>query len=136
MHGLSFDRKTEACLERSASGKNYSGVHPEYIHYWDAANDTLDLRSTTQVYSVQNLYRDCKNTENVNVVEEKLAALERKAADVTKELLEALPTDKFSVKRRSLEDLLKFLFIIRYRLAVLKDNCFDENLPDNAWTKS
>ena len=87
-----------------------TGVHPEYVHYWDAANDTLDLRSTSQVYGVQNLYRDRKN---VNVVEEKLAVLERKAADVIKELLEALPTDKFSVKRRSLEDLRKFLFSIR-----------------------
>ena len=79
----------------------------------DAANDTLDLRSTSQVYGVQNLYRHRKNTENVNVVEEKLAVLERKAADVIKELLEALTTDKFSVKRRSLEDLRKFLFSTR-----------------------
>jgi len=107
----------------------------ESVHYWDAANDTLDLRPISRVYGVQNLYRDCRNTENMNVVEEKLAELERKAADVINELHKALPTNRFSVTRRPLEDLRKFLFIMYYRLSVIKDTYFDENHPENTWTK-
>lgn len=113
-----------------------NGVQAEYVHYWDAVNDILDLRPIGQVYGLQNLYRDCRNTENVNVVEDKLSVLESNAANIIEELHKALPTNRFSTKRRPLEDLRKFLFIMYYRLSVVKDTYFDENHPENAWSKS
>jgi len=92
----------------------------------------LELRSIGQVYGVRNLYRDCKNTDNVNAAERKLSVLEHKAAMVISDLHAALHTGKFSVKRRPLEDLRKFLYIMHYRSSRLADVYFDENHPENA----
>ncbi|KAL4063790.1 hypothetical protein J3A83DRAFT_4378445 [Scleroderma citrinum] len=97
---------------------------------------TLDLRPISKVYGVQDLYRDCRNTENVNAVEEKLSTLEANAAEVIKDLHDVIPTNKFSVKRRRLEELRRFRFIMHYRLNCLKDTYFDKNHPENAWSKS
>ncbi|KAI6169771.1 hypothetical protein EDD17DRAFT_1463334, partial [Pisolithus thermaeus] len=105
-----------------------TGVDPEYVHYWDVAQGTLDVRPIGQVFGTQNLYRDCKNTENVNAIEQKLSMLEGRAAAVIGNLHTALPTNKFSVKRRQLEDLRKFLFIMQYRNVAIKDSYFDEDL--------
>ncbi|KAI6120559.1 hypothetical protein EV401DRAFT_1859687, partial [Pisolithus croceorrhizus] len=115
-----------------------TGVAPEYVHYWDVAQGTLDVRPIGQVYGVQNLYRDCKNTENVNVVEQKLSALECTAAAVISKLHAALPTDKFSVKRRQLEDLRKFLFIMHLRKVGVKDDYYneDKNRPMQQFIKN
>lgn len=105
-----------------------TGVDPEYVHYWDVAKGTLDLRPIGQVYGEQNLYRDCKNMENVNAIEQKLSVLETRAATVIRDLHTALLTSKFSVKRRQLEDLRKFTFILHYRKNTIKDSYFDEDL--------
>ncbi|KAI6157126.1 hypothetical protein BKA82DRAFT_13281 [Pisolithus tinctorius] len=103
-----------------------TGIDPEYVHYWDVAKGTLD-----------NLYRDCNNTENVNAVEQKLSMLESRAAAVIKDLHSALPTNRFSVKRRPLEDLRKFLLIMHLRNVGIKDSYFDEdqNGPVREWIK-
>ncbi|KAL4063789.1 hypothetical protein J3A83DRAFT_4104287, partial [Scleroderma citrinum] len=108
-----------------------TGIDPEYVYYWDVAKGALDLRPISQVYGIQNFYRDCKNTDNVNMVEQKLSVLERKAAEVISNLHATLPTGKFTVKRRPLEDLRKFLFVMHYRSSYLPNVYFDENHPDN-----
>lgn len=108
-----------------------TGIDPEYVYYWDVAKNTLELRSIGQVYGVRNLYQDCKNTDNVNAAERKLSVLEHKAAMVISDLHAALPTGRFSVKRRPLEDLRKFLYVMHYRSSRLVDVYFDENHPDN-----
>ncbi|KAG6330700.1 hypothetical protein ID866_8386, partial [Astraeus odoratus] len=108
-----------------------TGIDPEYVYYWDIAKGTLDTRPIGQVYGVYNLYQDCKNTDNVNAAEQKLSVLERKAATIINDLHAALPTRKFSIKRRPLEDLRKFLFIMHYRHSSLASVYFDENHPDN-----
>ncbi|KAI6038518.1 hypothetical protein EDC04DRAFT_3063288 [Pisolithus marmoratus] len=115
-----------------------TGVDPESVYYWDVAKGTLDLRPIGKVYGVQNLYRDCKNAENVNAIEQKLSVLEARAAFVISNLHKNLPTNKFSVKRRPLEDLRKFLFIMHLRNVRLRDNYYDEdkNRPIQQWVKN
>ncbi|KAI6004387.1 hypothetical protein F5J12DRAFT_942472 [Pisolithus orientalis] len=90
-----------------------TGIDPEYVHYWDVAKGTLDVRPIGQVYGEQNLYRDCNNTEN------------------------PFQQTRFSVKRRPLEDLRKFLFIMHLRNVWIKDSYFDEdqNGPAREWIK-
>ncbi|KAG6330701.1 hypothetical protein ID866_8387 [Astraeus odoratus] len=112
-----------------------TGVDPEYIYYWDVAKGTVDLHPIGQVYGIRNLYQDYKNTGNVNVVEQKLAVLERKAAAIIADLHTVLPTHKFSIKRRPLEDLRKFLFLMHFRSTLCSSVYFDENHPENAPAK-
>ncbi|KAF9223145.1 hypothetical protein BS17DRAFT_818032 [Gyrodon lividus] len=109
-----------------------TGIVPEYVLYYDIASGTLDTRPIGKVYGVLNLYGDKANQENVNELEEKLSILERGAASIISDLHKALPEGKFCLKRRPLEALRKFLFIMHYRNAVLAPVYFQEDHPENA----
>ncbi|KIJ62269.1 hypothetical protein HYDPIDRAFT_114761 [Hydnomerulius pinastri MD-312] len=109
-----------------------TGINPEHVLYYDIAAGTLDTRPIGKVYGVLNLYGDKHNQENVNELEEKLAILEREAAVIIKDMHEALPAGKFCLKRRPLEALRKFLFIMHYRQAVVAPVYFQEDHPQNA----
>ncbi|KAG2059273.1 hypothetical protein BDR06DRAFT_719764 [Suillus hirtellus] len=109
-----------------------TGVDPEYVHYYDIATGSLDIRSIGKVYGVPNIYQDVRNTQNINKVEEKLADLERHAASIITDLHKALPQGTFTLKRRSLELLRKFLFIMHYRNASYSGTYFQADHPDNA----
>ncbi|KAF9240056.1 hypothetical protein BU15DRAFT_61679 [Melanogaster broomeanus] len=108
-----------------------TGIDPEYVLYYDIASGTLDTRPLGKVYGVQNLYEDIRNQENVNELEEKLAVLEREAASIISDVHVALPTRNFSIKRRPLEALRKFLFIMHYRQAAVAPVYFQEDHPEN-----
>ncbi|KAG1791233.1 uncharacterized protein HD556DRAFT_1486714 [Suillus plorans] len=93
----------------------HTGVDPEYVHYYDIATGSLDIRPVGKVYGVPDFYQDVRNTYNINELEGKLADLERHAASIIMDLHEALPQGTFTLKRRPLELLRKFLFIMHYR---------------------
>lgn len=80
------------------------------------AKGTLKTRLISDIYGVKNLYKDARNSENVNNLEEKLAAIETKAAAVIKTVHESLSTGSLCLKRESLEHLKKFLFLMHYRI--------------------
>ncbi|KIJ16235.1 hypothetical protein PAXINDRAFT_180410 [Paxillus involutus ATCC 200175] len=107
-------------------------IDPEYVLYYDIASGTLDARPIGKVYGALNLYGDKRNQENVNELEEKLSGLEREAASIISDLHAALPEGKFRLKRRPLETLRKFLFLMHYRHAVVAPVCFQEDHPENA----
>ncbi|KAG2108945.1 uncharacterized protein F5147DRAFT_693427 [Suillus discolor] len=109
-----------------------TGVDPEYVHYYDIATGSLDIRPIGKVYGVPNIYQDVRNTYDINKVEEKLADLERDAASIITDLHKALPQGTFTLKRRSLEFLRKFLFIMHYRNASYSGTYFQADHPDNA----
>ncbi|KAG1789080.1 uncharacterized protein HD556DRAFT_1400521 [Suillus plorans] len=109
-----------------------TGVDPEYVHYYDIATGSLDIRSIGKVYGVPNIYQDVRNTHDINKVEEKLAELERHAASIITDLHKALPQGTFTLKRRSLELLRKFLFIMHYRNVSCSDIYFQADHPNNA----
>ncbi|OAX36396.1 hypothetical protein K503DRAFT_721474 [Rhizopogon vinicolor AM-OR11-026] len=109
-----------------------TGVDPEYVHYYDIATSSLDTRPIGQVYGVQNFYQDVRNTENINELEEKLADLELKAASIIEDMHKALPRGTFTLKRRDLELLRKFLFVMHYRRESCSSQYFQADHPGNA----
>ncbi|KAG1840672.1 hypothetical protein C8R48DRAFT_781690 [Suillus tomentosus] len=109
-----------------------TGVDPEYVHYYDIATGSLDIRPIGKVYGVPNVYQDVRNTSNINEVEEKLADLERHAASIIMDLHKALSQGTFTLKRRSLELLRKFLFIMHYRNVSYSGTYFQVDHPENA----
>jgi hypothetical protein len=62
----------------------------------------------------------------------KLAGLERQAASVIEDMHKALPRGTFSLKRRDLELLRKFLFMMHYRNVSCSSNYFQVDHPENA----
>ncbi|KAG1745750.1 hypothetical protein EDB19DRAFT_2023632 [Suillus lakei] len=110
----------------------HTGVDPEYVHYYDIATGSLDIRPIGKVYGVPNFYQDVRNTENINELEEKLADLERHAASIITDLHNALPQGTFTLKRRSLELLRKFLFVMHYRNVSCSGTYFQADHPENA----
>ncbi|KAG2151024.1 uncharacterized protein EDB93DRAFT_1103257 [Suillus bovinus] len=109
-----------------------TGVDPEYVHYYDIATGSLDIRPIGMVYGVPNFYQDVRNTRNINALEEKLGDLERDAASIIMDLHNALPQGTFTLKRRPLELLRKFLFIMHYRKVSCSDTYFQVDHPENA----
>ncbi|KAG2754150.1 hypothetical protein P692DRAFT_20854626 [Suillus brevipes Sb2] len=109
-----------------------TGVDPEFVHYYDVATGSLDIRPIGKVYGVPNFYQVVRNTDNINELEEKLGDLERHAASIITDLHNALPQGTFTLKRRSLELLRKFLFIMHYRNVSCSDTYFQADHPQNA----
>ncbi|KAG2127916.1 uncharacterized protein EDB93DRAFT_1235100 [Suillus bovinus] len=109
-----------------------TGVDPEYVHYYDIATGSLDIRPIGKVYGVPNFYQDVQNTRNINELEEKLADLERHAASIIMDLHKVLPQGTFTLKRRPLELLRKFLFIMHYRKVSCSGAYFQADHPENA----
>ncbi|KAG1839010.1 hypothetical protein DFJ58DRAFT_917051 [Suillus subalutaceus] len=112
-----------------------TGVDPEYVHYYDIAAGSFDIRPIEKVYGVPNFYQDVRNTHNINELEEKLADLERHAASIIMGLHKALPQGTFTLKRRSLELLRKFLFIMHYRNVSCANTYFQADHPENTMSR-
>ncbi|KAK0219559.1 hypothetical protein EDD85DRAFT_961033 [Armillaria nabsnona] len=109
-----------------------TGVYPEHVLYYDLASGCLDVRSTGTVYGLKNLYRDASNPRNVNELEKKLSDLEGKASGVIETLHSKLATGKITLKRRDVERLRKFLFVMHYRN--LGGSYFDPDHPHGGST--
>ncbi|KAM6494539.1 hypothetical protein JOM56_010900 [Amanita muscaria] len=104
----------------------------ELIHYYNMETCELEVRPLARVYGVANLYRDVKNIKNANDLEEQLSRLENDSASVVKTIHDSLGRREFQIKRKALESLRKFLFIMFYRKAALASSYYDENNPENA----
>jgi hypothetical protein len=124
----------DVCRSKVERRKEFrrTGVDPEYVHYYDIATGSLDIRPIGKVYGVQNFYQDVRNVENVNELEDKLADLERQAASIIEDMHRALPNGTFTLKRRPLELLRKFLFIMHYRNVSCSSTYFQVDHPENA----
>ncbi|KAG2152730.1 hypothetical protein DEU56DRAFT_775677 [Suillus clintonianus] len=109
-----------------------TGVDPEYVHYYDIATGSLDIRPIGKVYGVPNFYQDIRNTGNINELEEKLGDLESHAASIITALHKELPQGTFTLKRRPLERLRKFLFVMHYRNVSCSGTYFQVDHPENA----
>ena len=96
------------------------------------ATCTLDARPIARVYGTVNLYKDVKNIDNANHLEQELSRLEGVAANVIKTIHNCLGRGEFKIERKALESLRKFLFIMFYRKAALSSSYYDENHPENA----
>ncbi|KAK0435826.1 hypothetical protein EV421DRAFT_1833792 [Armillaria borealis] len=109
-----------------------TGVYPEHVLYYDLASGCLDVRSTATIYGHKNLYRDASNPSDANELEKKLGVLEREASDVIRTLHPKLASDRITLKRRDVERLRKFLFVMHYRN--LGGSYFDPDHPHGGST--
>jgi hypothetical protein len=71
----------------------------------------------------------------VNEIEEKLAVLEKDASKVIADLHDALARGTFDLKRRSVDRLRKFLFVMHYRHGMLADTYFGDEPCTREWRK-
>jgi len=113
-----------------------TGVDPCTVKFYDVGDETLTTRSIGEVYGVTNLYRDARNTEDVNEIEKKLSNLESAAATIIRNLHTGLPNSDisnatFSISREETETLRKFLFIMHLRNERIAKTVFDPEHPEN-----
>ncbi|KAL1715252.1 hypothetical protein EV715DRAFT_173966, partial [Schizophyllum commune] len=120
-------------LSKAERNKAYrrTGVDPEYVLYYDVEKQTLDTRPIGKIFGTQNMYRDARNSFNVNHLEEKLGLLEKRAAKIIRGIHESIPWGKFTLTRPDLEALRKFLFLMHYRRRTMWVSLFDKDLPGN-----
>lgn len=107
----------------------------ENVRFYDIPAQALDIRPIARVYGVTDLYKDIRNPENVFAVEEKLSVLESGAAQVIAGLHDALHKGTLSIKRKAVDTLRKFMFLMHYRNQALSGTYFQHDHPDNLWSR-
>ena len=100
---------------------------------YDIPTQKFESRPLAKVYGVVNMYRDQRNIENVDHLEQSLARLERDASTSIRNIHNALESHQpeIRMKRRELEGIRKFIYLMHYRRASLVSTYFDEDDPDN-----
>ena len=127
--------RVSAALRRKQMRKN--GVDPCTVKFYSVSDETLSTPSIGNVHGVRNLYRDARNTDDVNEIEKKLSSLESAAATVIRNLHAVLSDSStsdspvFTISREETETLRKFLFIMHFRNERLAKSFFDPEHPDN-----
>ena len=123
---------------RKERQKNYrkarkTGVDNDSILMYDVATQSLESRPIAKVYGVVNMYRDGLNPENMDHLEQGLARLENDAAQTIQRIHSAIESGQrnISMKRKELEAIRKFVYLMHYRRTSLVGSYFDENDPDN-----
>ena len=110
-----------------------TGQHvPEVVHFFSLATGKLEQRPIDSVYGVKDLYKDAGDADNHYKIEQDLSKLESNAARVIEKIHTASPSGAFQVKRRDLNNLRKFMFIMHFRQPFLSTEYFSEVQPTNA----
>lgn len=99
------------------------------MHVYDIATHKLDTLPLGKVYGVQNLYQDV-SAKDVMELEKALAKLENHGAAVIA-MLHKAGSNQFSLKRKDVNYLQKFLFIMHYRQSKLSHSYFQDDHPEN-----
>ncbi|KAK7687621.1 hypothetical protein QCA50_008835 [Cerrena zonata] len=102
--------------------------------YYDVATQSLDKRPINNVYGTMNLYRDLRNTVDVDELEKKLAVLENAAATVIRQVYDCT-TSTINLRREQVNYLRKFMFVMHYRS--YPETYFDPTMNNeaNAWVE-
>lgn len=100
---------------------------------YDILTQKFESGPISKVYGVVNMYRDQRNTGNVDHLEQSLSRLENNAAKTIRNIHSALESHQpvIRMKRRELEGIRKFMYLMHYRRVSLVSTYFDENDPDN-----
>jgi hypothetical protein len=101
---------------------------------YNVATQKLEPRPIAKAYGIVNMYRDDRNPENIDHLEQGLARLENGAAQSILHIHAALKAGRrqISMKRKELETIRKFVYLMHYRRVSLLSSYFDENDPQNA----
>jgi len=120
-----------------------TGFVDEKVWFYDIKNGTLHPRPIAGVFGVTNLYRDVRSTQDVDEIEKKFSNLESTAAGLIHDLHHNLDKPQehgrpatFSIVRKDLDRLRKFLFLMHYRNASLSLTYFQADHPDNEFIRS
>ena len=126
------------CRNRKERQKNFNkarrtGVDKDTILMYDITTQTLEPRPIAKVYGDTNLYRDDRNAENVDHLEQGLSRLENDAARTIRNIHFAIESrhQKIPMKRKELEAIRKFTYLMHYRRTSFVSSYFDENDPEN-----
>ncbi|KAJ3505450.1 hypothetical protein NLJ89_g7409 [Agrocybe chaxingu] len=85
------------------------------VCYYNITTGTLELRGLARIYGRPNLYRDLKDPVDVHSLEHALAGLEQASCFIIKSIHSSLPVSSFSLPRKDLATLRKFIFLMHYR---------------------
>lgn len=109
-----------------------TGVDVESIFFYDVTTEALQMRPVAKVYGRTNLYRDVKDLSDVNHLEAKFSRLENDASLVIRSIHSSIPSHKFTMTRKELALLRKFIFLMHYRNDAVSHTYFQEDHPENA----
>ena len=100
---------------------------------YDITTQTLEPRPIAKVYGDINMYRDDRNADNVDHLEQGLSRLENDAARTIRNIHSAIESRhrKIVMKRKELEAIRKFTYLMHYRRTAFISSYFDENDPEN-----
>ncbi|KAF8991181.1 hypothetical protein BDQ17DRAFT_1433260 [Cyathus striatus] len=110
--------------------KKNPSLSSENVLFYDLDTGILDTRPIQKAYGEKNLYKDIRNTDNFNHVEEKLGRLENEAAKLIDKMKASISSGTdVHMTRKELGEFRKFLFLLHYRLDYKSKK---EDNPDNA----
>jgi Protein of unknown function (DUF4238) len=100
---------------------------------YDIATQTLEPRPIAKVYGDVNMYRDDRKVDNVDHLEQGLSRLENDAARTIQNIHSAIESHQQNIrmKRKELEVIRKFTYLMHYRRTCFVSNYFDEDDPEN-----
>lgn len=103
------------------------------ILMYDVATQTLEPRPIAKVYGDVNMYRDDRNAENLDHLEQGLSRLENDAARTIRNIHYAIESHQQNIrmKRKELEVIRKFTYLMHYRRTSFVSSYFDEDDPEN-----
>ena len=100
---------------------------------YDITTQTLEPRPIAKVYGDVNMYRDDRKVDNVDHLEQGLSRLENDAARTIKNIHSAIESHQQNIrmKRKELEVIRKFIYLMHYRRTCFVSSYFDEDDPEN-----
>jgi hypothetical protein len=100
---------------------------------YDVTTQALEPRPISKVYGDVNLYRDDRNADNIDHLEQGLSRLENDAARIIRNIHSAIEScqQKIMMKRKELEAIRKFTYLMHYRRTCFVSSYFDENDPES-----
>jgi hypothetical protein len=115
-----------------------TGTVDEKVHFYDVATSTLTVRPIGVVYGVKNLYKDASNLKDAHDLESKLSILEGEVSRTIQQMHQALVNGHISIKRKDLNVVRRFLFIMHYRQHSLSNSYFDveKSGADKDWIEA
>ncbi|KAH8147186.1 uncharacterized protein LAJ45_08664 [Morchella importuna] len=137
--------------EANRRGKSAAPGLTDPINCYHVSSGTFSISSLNNSYGVTDLYINIKNPDNAYEVEKKLSVLESHAAQAIGLLLKTVesrppgdfPSEEpqyFRIKRKFLNYLRKFMFIMYFRNDGFGAQHFNEHHPDNsggaAWIRA
>uniref|UniRef100_A0A8H8CID3 Uncharacterized protein n=1 Tax=Psilocybe cubensis TaxID=181762 RepID=A0A8H8CID3_PSICU len=104
----------------------------ERISFYHIPSGMLYNRPIAKVYGSTNLYRDFSNPIDVDHLERQFSKLEQEASLAIKAIYRGIHQQMFTLSRKELATVRKFIFLMHFRNDAVSSTYFHENNPTNA----